>query len=146
MIKKSPRLHQNFMNAYRERLDILNQDTPVKSELSQQLELQYEQLIQDPLLKKLAELEQLLLQIRTIDNMDEIKYGEYAGYNFARTAFPRLDVKSQHLRVYLTSDKPEDQHLAAPLLKLEMEKIFTRNLKLFNTENKLVKNIIEPAI
>ena len=62
MIKKSPRLHQNYMQAYRDRESILNQELVNKSELSQQLEDIYRFTMDLPVIKMVARVEELLLQ------------------------------------------------------------------------------------
>ena len=132
MIKKSPRLHQNYMQAYRDRNDILNQEITLKSETSQKLEDLYKHLLDHPVLALAAYVEELLLQIRTIENMDEVKFGESGGYKFARTAFPRLDVLSQHTRIYL---EDENQDEAKTYLLTEMKKIFNRNMKVMEMDH-----------
>lgn len=126
MIKKSPRLLKNYMQAYQERNNILNQEIENKSELSLQLQEQYRILMSHPVFRFAALLEELLLQVRTVENMDEIKFGQSGDYIFARTAFPRLDVSGQHLRVYL---KEEDLQKATEELKNEMTRIANMNLK-----------------
>jgi hypothetical protein len=134
MIKKSPRLHQNYMQAQRERFDILNQEVDTKSDLSKAIEDKYRKILDHPVLTLAAYLEELLLQIRTIENMDEIKFGESGQYTFARTAFPRLDVKGQHMRVYL-DDSSKNPAAAKEALLKEMNKIFNRNLKLMQMDH-----------
>ena len=129
MIKKSPRLHQNYMQAYRDRESILNQELVNKSELSQQLEDIYRFTMDLPVIKMVARVEELLLQVRAAENMDEIKFGKSGSYDFARTAFPRLDVQGQHMRIYI--DNPEEAETG---LKLEMQKIIRRNTQLLEMD------------
>jgi len=140
MIKKSPRLHQNYMQAYRDRLDVIKQPVDIKSDESQNLEEQYTELLNHPVFALAAEMEELLLQIRTIENMDEIKCGESGGYKFVRTAFPRLDVVGQHLRVYTNTEDPDQ---AKDALVKEMKRIFNLNkmklvMKYSDQENNLL--------
>jgi hypothetical protein len=122
MIKKSPRLLQNYMQAYQDRNKILDQQVDNKSELSLKIEEQYRALMSLPIFKFAALLEELLLQVRTMENMDEIKFGQSGDYKFARTAFPRMDLTGQHLRVYT-----QDERTAPELLLTEMTRIFNMN-------------------
>ena len=141
MIKKSPRLHQNYMQAYRDRSDILNQEIEFKSEFSKELESLYKMTINLPVFKMAAHLEELLLQVRAMENMDEIKFGESGSYKFARTAFPRLDVKGQHLRVYVNDTK--DLAGAANALKEEMNRLIQRNRQLLEMDTDFPKFLVE---